>query len=320
MIAPLMRLGGRVAAAAIAVAASLGAQTTTIEDMLRSLERGAVLADLRTVDPIAARKLDSLARALRDADAGSITLETMSRVIASRTATIRQTARWDARPEALLNESWFRSAMITLPLIANGSIGLALRERGVPREQLDDVLRPTDQLGRLVGERALERNEEKLRRYEIKYGPDSPRLNLAEVGLNYLAQLRLPLFQPTTDGWPSRYEVIAAYRTMELTAAKAADEGVKPRLVSGNQIGVRWYHFAPQWGTGDRIDRVVRPRHASTGVFFMGPRDMPLENPWAKGKRVGAFLGWGSAYVAYVWDQPRRIVAGSGKQIVPYVF
>lgn len=300
-------------------AGPLGAQTT-VEDMLRSLERGALLAELRTVDPVAERKLDSIATQLRDAGAGPITVETMARVIGSRTASLRQTARWDSRAEELLTQSWFRAAMFSLPLIANGSISPAMRERGIPRDQVNEVLRPTDELSRRVGELALARNEEKLRRYEIKYGPESPRLNLAEVGLNYLAQLRLPLFQPTTDGWPSRYEMVAAYRTTELTVTKADGEDLKARVVSGGQLGIRWYHFAPDWGTGDRIHRVLRPRYASTGLFLMGPRDMPLERPWGKDTRAGAFLGWGSAYVAYVWERPRRVVVGSGKQIVPYLF
>lgn len=304
----------------LATAVDLHAQVTTLADVLASLERAAGVAQLRTAEPIAAARLDSASRALREADAGRLTIDQVADAITRNRAGFGTVARWDPRMEQLLAQPWFRGALLTLPLVANGSVAPLLEERGVPRDSIRGLLAPTDELGRRVGERALASNQEKLRRYEIKYGPDSPRLNAVEVGLNYAGQLWLPFLQPSADGWPSRFEIIAAYRTAELTAFRGADDDLEGHVVSAGQLGVRWYHFGERWGAGNRLQRVLRPRYGSAGAYVMGPRDLPLQRPWAKGNRPGLFIGWGGFHVAYVFESPRRFVIGTGTQLIPYVF
>jgi hypothetical protein len=187
--------------------------------------------------------------------------------------------------------------VLDLPLIANGSVLQALRAKGVPPATIQTMLAPTFQLGRRVRDCATAKSDEKLRRIEIKYGEDSPSLNFVEVGANYLAQF-VPKLGPTVDGWPSRYE----------------------NIVSAGQLGLRWYHWNPNWGSGSRIDQLKRPRHASFGAYAIGPDDRPLQKPWDKGNRFGAFVGWGDFHAAYVFEAPRRVLIGHGKLLIPYVF
>lgn len=307
--------------ASLAIASSARAQQPphyTVDDILSALQRGAERVHFDSTDAIADKKLDSLATLLRDAGAGSVTVEVLADLIVRKRASIGDVARWDPKAAALMAQSWFRSAILMLPLIANGSLEPRLSAT-LPRPAVDSILAPTDALGRHVRERAMQQSEEKLRRFEIKYGPESARLNLAEVGLNYIAQW-LPLLAPSRDGWPSRYEVVAAYRAMELTATKSASDDLRATLVSAGQLGVRWYHWRHDWASGGRLARMIRPRHASAGLYALGPRDAPLERPWANGNRLGFFLGWGSMHAAYVFESPRRVLIGSGKQLIPYVF
>lgn len=307
----------------IAVGSTLSAQQPDyrLEDILTALERGAQRVNLDSANPVAARQLDSVATLLRDAGAGAITVSTMAELIVRKKATVGDVARWDPHAGVLLAQSWFRSAILTLPCVANGDLLQELRSARVPRDTVNAILGPTDALGRRVRELASQQSQEKLRRFEIKYGPESARLNLGEVGLNYLGQWIWPL-APSRDGWPSRYELIAAYRPMELTATKTAGDDVRGTLVSAGQLGLRWYHWRRGWGASGagRLARVLRPGHASTGVYVLGPRDTPLERPWANGNRLGFFLGWGGMHAAYVVESPRRVLLGSGKQLIPYVF
>lgn len=316
-----LRLAAAAAAAALLCAGSVSAaqqSTHTLGDILSALQRGAEQVDFRTVEPAASQKLDSLTTLFRQADAGSVPVETLAELIVRKRASVGDVARWDPRATELLTQPWFRSAVVMLLRIANGSLQPELTRRLQP-PAVNEILALTDKLGRLVRQLASIQSEEKLRRFEIKYGPDSPRLNLAEVGLNYLAQW-VPVLGPSADGWPSRYELVTAYRTMELTATKAANGDLSARLVSAGQVGLRWYHWKQGWGTGGRIARLTRPQHASFGAFAMGPRDAPLERPWGKGRRTGVFIGWGDVHAAYLFGDGRRVVLGSGKQLIPYVF
>lgn len=308
-----------VASLAIGSAASAQQPRYTVEDILASLQRGAQRARLDSVNPRAQKRLDSLATLLRDAGAGDITIDQLAKVIVSKKANFAEVARWDPKTTDLLAQSWFRSAILTLPTIANNSLDSAMTLARIPQAAVDSILAPTDALGTRVREFASARSQEKLRRFEIKYGPESARLNLAEVGLNYVGQW-LPPFRPSSDGWPSRYELIAAYRAMELTATKSAGDDVKGALVSAGQVGMRWYHWRRSWASSGRLARALRPPHASVGLYALGPRDAPLERPWATGNRLGFFLGWGDMHAAYVFESPRRVLIGSGKQLIPYVF
>lgn len=318
------------AALAVAVAGELPAQvacdTTTIaghvytlEEVLATLELGAARVNLAVADSGAKSALDSLALQLRDAKAGHITVGEMAAMIVSGHVRVRDVARWDPRASELLAQKWFYDAVLALPLIANGSLLPEMRKQRLSRPTMDSLLAPTNQLGVRVRACASAKSAEKLRHLEVKYGEGSPSLNLAEVGLNYVGQW-LPLLKPAADGWPSRYELIAAYRPMELTGTKTSGADARATLISAGQLGIRWYHWDPNWGSGGRIAQLERPRYASLGAYAIGPQDKPLQKPWENGRRLGVFLGWGDVHAAYVFDAPRRVLIGHGKQLIPYVF
>ena len=307
---------------AVLVASPLAAQDAvyTIEDILTRLQAGATRVEFARTDATSARMLDSLALLLRARGAGGITTRQMAEVIVRRRASFADVARWNPEGDsttALLAQPWFRDAVLMLPLIANGSLQPELSAR-LPRPAVDSILTPTDSLGRHVRELTSARVAERFRHFEIKYGPSAPSLNAVEVGLNYLVQ-GIPPFR-SSNGDPSRYEMIASYRPLELTLARQGGASAETRAVTAGQLGVRWYHWNARWGAGNVLARMLRPRHASAGLYALAPVEKPLQKPWQNGRRLGAFLGWGDFHAAYVFDRPRSILIGTSKHILPYAF
>ena len=305
------------------LASTVGAQTRdyTIDDILTRLESGAARIQFTHVDPAAARMLDSIARVLRVSGAGRVTTRQMAHAILRDHVSFAEVARWDAEEGSavtVLPQPWFRDAVLKLVLIANGSLQPELSAR-LPRPAVDSILAPTDSLGRHVRELKSAAIDERLRHFRIKYGPGAPSLNVAEVALNYVGQW-IPPFRSSSTGDPSRYEMIASYRPMELTLARQGGTTSQTSTVTAGQVGVRWYHWNPRWGTGNVLMRALRPSHASAGLYALAPVAKPLQKPWESGRRLGAFLGWGDFHAAYVFDSPRTVLIGTGKHIVPYAF
>ena len=321
------RMNGRIAycAAALGVLATFGiasappvrAQGFTLGAMLDSLQRGAAVVNLVSVDSVANRRLDSAAAALRGApNVLSLRIATLADVITSRRARLADVNRWDPRATDLLAQAWFRGAILSLASIANGSLADLLEEKAP--QQAKGLLAPTDSLGRAVRDKALSQGTERLRRLEIKYGSKSPRLNVVEAGVNYVFQW-LPGLRSDADGSPNRHEFIAAYRTLELTATSGSSLP-NAQLVSAGQVGLRWYHWAAGWGDGSAVSRLVRPSHASAGLYVMGPQDAALGRLTGVRRRHGVFIGWGDVHVAYLFESPRRVYVGADKQLVPHLF
>ena len=150
---------------------------------------------------------------------------------------------------------------------------------------------------------------EKLRRYERKYGPGSPRLNGVEVLLNYGAQW-LPGFRPNVEGWPGALEVVASYVPTYLTLVDG-----KGRAVSVGELGLRRYLWNKGFGSG-----LLKPGYLSLGVAVAGERDGAMASPLQGTSRVGAFFGWGEAKIAYVGGKEKRVLITRQIQLVPWVF
>jgi len=304
--------------AAIAWTSTAGAQQFTVNDILDSLQRGAVRVNLAAADPIAAAKLDSVANVLRAAGAGSIRISTLADVITRRRVGFGEANRWDPRATDLLAQAWFRDAILLLPLIANGSLQPQMDGK-VPDKEADGILAPTDSLRARVQDNAMQDGREKLRRLEIKYGSGSPQLNVVEATANFVFQW-LPGLRSANDGSPSRYEFLAAYRTMEIAAFKSSRSLPDAQLVSGGQVGLRWYHWGAGWGTGSAKSQLLRPRYASAGLYVIGPADTPLARLTGVRRRHGAFVGWGGTHLAFVVEYPRRLIVGGDRLLVPHLF
>jgi hypothetical protein len=226
-------------------------------------------------------------------------------------------ARWNRQVPQF--ELGFVDSLVALNTVAHGALQRALMEK-LTRESLDSLYKPIDDFGAQVLIKARAANQEKLRRFYIKYGPASPHLNLAEVGINYLGQLFIPGLLPSADGMPSPYELVATYRTTDLTAAHSDAGHLTGRVVTTAQAGVRMYGFSETCGKGGRFVELIDPCQSSAGAFFMGPRDAPLAKLWGSGQRAGFYLARGKYHLGYVFGAEKRLVFGVDQQLVPYVF
>lgn len=162
-------------------------------------------------------------------------------------------------------------------------------------------------------ERSRDESLEKLRRYERKFGPGSARLNGAEVLLNYAAQ-RLPGFGPDAEGWPGRFEAVAAYSSSYLTRTEG-----ETRMASVGEFGLRAYFFGEGWGRTGALG-LIRPGFMTFGVAVASERDGPLRWPWRGDTHVGAFVSWGEVKIAWVNGPNPRWLVSRQFQLVPLVF
>lgn len=176
-----------------------------------------------------------------------------------------------------------------------------------------EVLAPWTQFYRALLERSRDESLEKLRRYERKFGPTSARLNGVEVLLNYAVQ-GVPRFGPDAQGWPGRFEAVAAYSPSYLTWSEG-----DARIVSVGEFGLRAYFFGESWGRAGP-EGLLRPAFATFGLAITSERDSPLRWPWQGDARIGAFVSWGELKVAYVTGPNARVLVSRQFQLVPLLF
>jgi hypothetical protein len=292
------------------------AQQYDVSSLVASVEAAVKLA---TKNPANAR-LDSSFRAARvalgsDPDAMQLRLDDIAALIARSKPSLGVVGRWNPSLIAYTSRSEFRTAL--LDLVRVGNTALARIDTTVaPRDSINALEAPLDQLQTLVLHKSQQVLAEKLRRYELKYGPGAPALNAAEVVLNLGTQW-LPTFGPNSDGWVGPNEFILAYRAMQGATSVRGDSA---SLLSSGQFGVRHYFWDKGARTENDFLRFVKPGNASGGLMITSSSDKALVRPWGRGNRLGAFLGYGDIHAAYVWDKPRRLLIGSGKQFIPYAF
>jgi hypothetical protein len=293
------------------------ASPATLGDVLASARRAAVITDFRQRAPAASATLDSVVAVLELLHANGLTVAQLADSIQASPPRLATVARWGGTGERIGARYRLVSALFALEGIVNTPVTDELIRQQVPKVTRDSLLAPVDALGAATLAASMQKNAEKLRRFEIKYGPDSPRLNGAEVLLNYVAQF-VPLFQ-SGDAGPSPLEIVASYSTADATLTQK-DGKWKGSAVSDARLGVRRYQFQSGWGTGGTMARFLKPATIAAGVFVMGPRDGPLVAPWESGNRVGGFLSWGGLHLGAVGGSQGRVVIGSGKQFIPYLF
>ena len=303
----------------LAGASSAHAQASeaTLGDIIHRLRVGESFVDFKTTTPVVAKRLDGLDLYFRNAGAMGLTLDQLTDAYTHRRADVATVARWYRHVPQF--EPAFVDSLVALNTVAHGALQRALMEK-LSKESLDSLYKPIDAFGAQVLVKARAANQEKLRRFYIKYGPDSPRLNLAEVGINYLGQLFIPGMLPSADGLPSPFELVATYRTTDLTAAKTDAGDLTGRVVTTGQIGLRMYGFSETCGKGGRFVDLIDPCQSSAGAFLMGPRDAPLSKLFGSGQRAGVYLARGKYHLGYVFGAEKRLVFGVDQQLVPYVF
>jgi hypothetical protein len=314
-----MRRVSTAALLALTCAASARAQgtTATLADIFARLKEGETIVGLATSSPALARRLSGFESYFTSVKAMDLTLDELTDAYTHRRADLPTIARWDR--DAPFLAPGLVDSLVALNIVAHGQLLAALQGR-LSRDSLNVLYKPIDDFGTQVLVKAKAANQEKLRRFYVKYGPGSPQLNLAEVGLNYLGQLFIPGLLPSEDGWPTPYELVATYRTTDLTAAQSDAGHLTGRVVTTAQLGVRMYGFAEDCGKGGRFVQLVNPCQSSVGAFLMGPRDAPLARVWGSGLRGGVYVSRGKYHLGYVGGAEKRVVIGVDQQMLPYVF
>ena len=295
------------------------AQTYTLGGVVQRLQSAETLVNFAATNPVVDKRLAALSTYFVTAHATGLSLADLADIVTRRSVSIGTVARWDRELVNSYTTRPFRDSVNSLATVAHGSLE-ALLQAKLNKHELDSLYKPIDSLGTLILLLAKDNNQEKLRRYEIKYGPASPQLNVAEVGLNYVAQLVVPGFLPTQDGYPTPYEIVATYRTTDLTAAQSSASHLTARVVSTAQLGLRIYGFTENCGKGSRFADLLNPCHSSLGAFFAAPSDGALSQPWRTASRSGFYLARGRYHVGYVFGAQQRLVFGTDQQILPYVF
>ena len=201
---------------------------------------------------------------------------------------------------------------LTRLTVAELQRAMEARQPPVPDDSIDTILAPLTALHLSELEVSIAQSLEKLNRFERKYGPDSPRLNIVEVGLNYVAQW-VPIFKPNTEGWPSRFEVVTSYVPLYLTVVDG-----KARPVTVAELGLRSYVWQRGWGGSE--GGALRPGYLSFGVAVAGDRDGAFVSPLKGTRRIGGFIGWGDIKLALLGGSERRLLLTRQFQMVPWVF
>ena len=154
----------------------------------------------------------------------------------------------------------------------------------------------------------------RLSRYERKLGPTSPRLNGAEVVVNYLAQLALPGFKPNALRGPGSWEFIASYAPAYVTRI---DEKFTP--IAGAEFGLRRYMYGEGFGKSG-LRGIFRPSYWSVGALTTSHLNGALIYPWRGRERTGGFISWGSIKVGYVKRGEGEWMVSKQFQAIPFVF
>ncbi len=290
----------------------------TLRDIVADVRRAEQAADFNVADPADAALLDPALTRLDASHAAGFSYSQLAAVIASRRPSFSAVARWEPDQYDVRVEPNFLADVVTMRGIANNQLADAIT-RKLGRPETDRLLVRIDSLHSAILATAKAQNLEKLRRYEIKYGPKSPRLNAPEVGLNYLAQ-RMPGFGPTSDGWPGSLEIVATYSTTELTVVRNSNRDLRAHVVSASHFGVRKYQFGGNWGTGGGLSGILKPAHMAAGATLMGPTDQVLGNPLRRGRRLGGFVSWGDILIGFVAGHERRVLFSRNLKVIPYLF
>lgn len=305
----------RLLCAALGLAATLGAQPparfdtslvrrATLGQLLDGARIGDSIAGFRTSAPVVDSMVQALLRHLDRPDLRRLPLH----VIGNSRASLGVVGR-KARPVGYTARDTI--ALNQLAEVVGQEYRDALASK-LSRAAIDSLLDPFEAFDVVRRAASKDMSLEKLRRFERKYGPGTPKLNLAEVVLNYGAQW-VPAFRPNDEGWPSRHEVVAAYVPTYLTITDG-----KARAISVAELGIRSYLWTPGWG--GREGGVLRPGYWSIGVALAGESDGAMTSPFRGSSRLGAFLGWGDAKIAWVGGQQPRVLVTRQVQLVPWGF
>lgn len=309
-----------VALAIVAIVPPLAAQappTFTVGEMLDRTQQCAASAHFSAVKPEPSRLLDSVIAVLRATDVTGATVGDMAAASTGNQATLRQVLRWDRRSTSAMVQPAVQGSMLAFRQIVTSRLDSVLRD-SLGDDSTRTCLAPVEAFRDRFQELSQQTLTDRLRRYEVKYGPEAPKLNAVEVLVNYLAQWVWPF--AGTEAGPSPFELVTSYSAADLAVSSMDSAGTHVTLASGTQLGVRVYLFGPGRGSGSRIDRFLKPTHVAFGVVSMNESTQGLNGPFEGHQQVGGFLSWGNARVAFAGGSNWRLMLSVGSQLLPYLF
>ena len=187
----------------------------------------------------------------------------------------------------------------------------------VPKEIFERADNAVEEYNDLLLEGAIKLVSRRLDRYEVKYGPGSPKLNFVEVVLNTTLQ-GTRWFRPNHDG-PSPNELLLSYSTAWVTATD-----VEATAVSTLELGWRRYNL--NWRSGERagLGAMLKPRYMAIGLVAAEERDgalrWPLNSVSAKSTRLGPYVTFGDLKFAYLFGPESRFLVSKQVQFLPNLF
>jgi hypothetical protein len=274
----------------------------TLEEMVTAAEVSATGAGLAQVNPVAFRALVEARAALAEANVLGESAAVFATKYTSPGFMALAHRQQDQQRERV------GKAIDTLKGLANTIFTVQLKIPAPPLLKQGISLIQDAEL-----DAGFKLDQEVLRRFEIKYGPNSAKLNALETIVSYGLQ-RLPAFGAGTSG-PGPLEAVLSYSAAYLTYGND-----QARIIGVAEFGLRNYIFTKGWGTGTGRTAWLKPRYLSYGVAVAGESDEPMRSPFEGRARVGGFFGWGELKVAFVMRGDKRLLVTQQLQIIPLVF
>ncbi|MCH7680787.1 hypothetical protein IID10_15725 [candidate division KSB1 bacterium] len=219
------------------------------------------------------------------------------------------------------NTTALYSAIQGVKTIFIGDLLPELEKLEKSEEDIDTLIAPIEDVMNQQLKASLERRLNNLRNYEIKFGPNSAKLNFAEAVVNHFLLRNVPGFGIDNNFSPEPLEIILAYSTAYVTSTDNINDDNKLKLLSGAEIGLRCYIFRKGWGEGN----ILKPNFVSGGVLISRENSGFLSNPFNKDNgdlRLGMFLSWGvSIKAAYIFSgDGSKFFLSKQIQFIPLLF
>lgn len=203
--------------------------------------------------------------------------------------------------------------------VAKSELRKSMDAAKVSEDKQDSLLAPVNQYYSIMRDSARARNLEIVRRYEMKFGPRAPRLNLLETFFAAVLQ-KAPGFGPGPEG-PGRLEWVASYSTTYFFAYQyqGASYPKEFTLASMLEFGLRCYQFTT-WGPPNSKLGLLTPDYVSAGLAWSGNRDWFFVWPGDGELNLGGFLDVGGFKIAVIPGENTKVYLGRQFQVVPYLF